>query len=158
MLTIIAFAVTIIGSINWLTIGLLQYDFIAGVFGYQASIFSRIIYIIFGIACSFLVFKLFKGKGTLAVFSRRNKKDLVKNLEKLGKSKEEKELIEQKYAHSNVESAQESALYSHEDYYDFPSRKSYTHPSYEDYPESMRQSAPRSFFDEHFDDNGGRDV
>ena len=87
MLTIIAFLLTILGCINWLMIGLLQYDFIAGIFGFQASVFSRIIYIIFGSAGVFLVIKLIKEKGTISVFSRRNKKDLEKNLKNLGNKK-----------------------------------------------------------------------
>ena len=83
MLTILAFLLTLAGSVNWLLIGLLQYDFVAGIFGYQASIFSRLIYIIIGVSSVVLIIKLFKGKGTIAVFSRRNKKDLAKNIEKL---------------------------------------------------------------------------
>lgn len=150
MLTIIAFAITVLGSANWLSIGLLQYDFIAGIFGYQASIFSRIIYIVFGVACAFLIFKMFKGKGTIAVFSRRNKEDLAKNIEKLGKSKKEKEAIETRYAHADIESASEFSAYDHDAY----SADLHKHmsPSFE----SRRSSPPQSMFDEHFereDDN-----
>ena len=83
MLTIISFILTIIGSINWLLIGLLQYDFVAGIFGYQASVFSRIIYIIIGISSAILLFKLIKGKGVISVFSKNNKKDLKKNVDKV---------------------------------------------------------------------------
>jgi hypothetical protein len=83
MLTIIAFLLTILGCLNWFLIGVLQYDFVAGIFGFQGSILSRIIYVIIGVASFFLVFKLIKGKGTLAVFSRRNKKDIVKNIAKV---------------------------------------------------------------------------
>ena len=79
MFTIISFLLSTIGCINWLMIGLFQYDFIAGIFGFQASILSRVFYILFG-----LVFKLIKGKDTIAVFSRRNKKNLEKNMEKAG--------------------------------------------------------------------------
>ena len=135
MLTIIAFLVTILGSVNWLTIGLLQYDFIAGIFGFQASIFSRIIYIVFGIASVFLVFKLFKGKGTIAVFSRRNKKDLAKNLAKIG-------IKEQ--AQTDVESGEE-----------FMPRRGYDHPSYDEMHDERLHSANRPMFDEHFDDRRG---
>ena len=84
MLTIISFILTILGSINWLFVGLLQYDFVAGIFGYQASILSRIVYIIVGASSLFLVFKLIKGKGTIAVFSFRNKRDLAINIKKIG--------------------------------------------------------------------------
>lgn len=97
MLTIISFFITIVGGVNWLMIGLLQYDFIAGIFGYQASVFSRLIYIVFGLGGIILLFKLFKGRGTIAVFSRRNKRDLKENIDK----------ISQKSAHANVESSRE---------------------------------------------------
>ena len=84
MFTIISFLLSTIGCINWLMIGLFQYDFIAGIFGFQASILSRVFYILFGLASLVLVFKLIKGKGTIAVFSRRNKKNHEKNMEKAG--------------------------------------------------------------------------
>ncbi len=83
MLTIIGFLLMMIGSVNWLLIGLLQYDFVAGIFGYQGSIFSRIIYIIIGLGAALFLFKVIKGKGTVAIFSRRNKKDIAKNIAKM---------------------------------------------------------------------------
>ena len=83
MFTILSFLLIVAGCVNWLLIGLLQYDFVAGIFGFQGSVFSRIIYILIGVACLFFVFKVFKGRGTVAVFSRRNKKDVEKNMEKL---------------------------------------------------------------------------
>lgn len=89
MLTIIAFILTILGCLNWFLIGVLQYDFVAGIFGYQGSILSRIIYIIIGIASFFLVFKVIKSKGQLPVFSRRNKKDVIKNIAKMQKKQAE---------------------------------------------------------------------
>lgn len=74
MITFIAFIITILGSINWLLIGALQYDFIAGLFGFQASIFSRICYIIMGIACVYLIIRVIANKGTLKVYEKRKKK------------------------------------------------------------------------------------
>lgn len=114
MLTIIAFILTILGTINWFLIGLLQYDFVAGIFGFQASILSRLIYIIVGISGIFLVFKLFKGKGTIAVFSRRNKKDLQKNLEKIGQPKEQ----------TNVEASKEN--YKEDSFNDMKKNEEYS--------------------------------
>lgn len=83
MLTIFSFLLSLIGSINWLMIGFFQYDFIAGLFGFQASIFSRFFYILFGLGSIVLVFKLIKGKGNIAVFSRKNKKDVQNNMHNL---------------------------------------------------------------------------
>ena len=83
MFTILAFLLSTAGSINWLMIGLFQYDFIAGIFGLQASILSRLCYILFGFSCFVLVLKLIKGKGAISVFSKRNTKDLEKNMAKM---------------------------------------------------------------------------
>ncbi len=76
MLTLICFLIMITGCFNWLMIGLLQYDFIAGLFGYQGSIFSRLFYLVFGIASLYIVFKTVTGKGKLDLinFSFRRKK------------------------------------------------------------------------------------
>lgn len=80
MLTLLAFLIVILGGINWLMIGMLQYDFVAGWFGYQASIFSRLLYILVGIATLFLVFKAFADKGKINLinfkFSKKKKRDL----------------------------------------------------------------------------------
>ncbi len=83
MLTILSFLIMVAGGVNWLMIGLLQYDFIAGIFGFQGSIFSRILYIVIGAATAFFVFKVLKGKGKVSVFSRRNKQDMAKNIAKM---------------------------------------------------------------------------
>ena len=56
MLSLIAFILAIIGSINWFCIGLLQFDFVAGLFGSQSSIFSRIIYVAVGLSAFILLF------------------------------------------------------------------------------------------------------
>ena len=143
MLTIISFILTILGSINWLLIGLLQYDFVAGIFGYQGSVFSRLIYIIIGASCVMLVVKLIKGKGTIAVFSRRNKKDLAKHIEK----------IQAKPA--NVESAHESmpkeeiSSSHHADEFDDDSHFGHYEPSMPEERERPHEEHD-GLFDEHF--------
>ncbi len=78
MLTFIAFLLTIAGCVNWLLIGLLQYDFIAGFFGFQASIFSRLCYIAIGAGCLYLIIRIIVNKGSLKVFERKKKKENVK--------------------------------------------------------------------------------
>lgn len=138
MLTIIAFILTILGSINWLLIGLLQYDYVAGIFGYQGSIFSRLIYILIGSACIVLVVKLIKGRGTIAVFSRRNKKDMQKQLAKIGQPKE---------AHANVEVAKES--YPDDNNSDDDSHFGNSHESFA--PPKQEQES-RGLFDENIKD------
>ena len=79
MLTFIAFLLTIAGCVNWLLIGLLQYDFIAGLFGYQASMFSRICYIIIGVGCLYLIIRIIANKGSVKVWEKKKAKKEEKN-------------------------------------------------------------------------------
>lgn len=144
MLTIISFILTILGSLNWLLIGLLQYDFVAGIFGYQGSVFSRLIYIIIGASCVMLVVKLVKGKGTIAVFSKRNKKDLAKHIEKMQTKA------------ANVESANESVPSKEEHFesnQEIDDDAHFGHYQPEINDESRRPSEEYDgLFDEHFNE------
>lgn len=54
--------ITIIGAINWLLVGLFKFDLVAAICGGQTSIFSRIIYIIVGLAGLWCITMLFKDK------------------------------------------------------------------------------------------------
>ena len=74
MITLIAFLISLAGSINWLMIGLLQYDFIAGLFGFQASLFSRLFYILFGISALYLVIRVIANKGSVKIYERKKRK------------------------------------------------------------------------------------
>ena len=65
MISILSFIIVIFGSMNWLSIGLFQYDIVAGLFGYQGSIFSRMVYIVVGVAACWLLFSVIKNKGSL---------------------------------------------------------------------------------------------
>lgn len=90
MITFICFLITLFGSINWLSIGMLQYDIIAGFFGTQASMFSRICYIIFGFAALWLGVMAIRGKGRIHVFKNKPEK-LEKNREEYSRYDDEKE-------------------------------------------------------------------
>ena len=50
----------IIGALNWLTVGLFQFDFVAWVFGGQAMLVSRIIYSLVGLAGLWSISLLFR--------------------------------------------------------------------------------------------------
>lgn len=69
---IVCFILTILGGLNWLTIGMLQYDFVAGIFGTQANIFSRLIYAVIGISAVYTLFMAIVHKGK--IFSKNEKK------------------------------------------------------------------------------------
>ena len=73
MLTIIAFLLTTLGSVNWLLIGLLQYDFVAGIFGTQANIFSRIVYTLVGVSAIYVTCVIIAHKGRLTEGSKQKK-------------------------------------------------------------------------------------
>lgn len=72
MISLICFLLTLLGSINWFCIGVLQYDFVAGLFGSQANVFSRIIYALIGLSSIWLVFALIKGKGKIKIDGKRS--------------------------------------------------------------------------------------
>lgn len=130
MLTFIAFALTIAGCVNWLMIGLLQYDFVAGIFGYQGSVFSRLIYIVIGAAAVFLVVKLFVEKGSIHVWGGKKKKI---------------QQMRENYAHSNIEASKEQSRKRESGYHDSEEEHDYQASSHS-------QNQQISLFDEHFDD------
>ena len=124
MLTFIAFALTIAGCVNWLLIGLLQYDFVAGIFGYQGSVFSRLVYILVGAAALFLVVKLFLDKGSIHIWGKEKSRARA-------------------YASSNIEASQESHKQRKQ------SRKEES--GYRENEEDEDHSSGPSLFDEHLD-------
>ena len=67
MLTFFSFIMVIIGSFNWFFIASFQYDFVAGLFGSQASLLSRLIYFIIGISAFVLIAMAFKNKGKIKI-------------------------------------------------------------------------------------------
>lgn len=81
MVSIMCYIIVMFGCINWLAIGFFQYDIVAGLFGYQGSIFSRIVYIIVGICAIYLTYSVIKHKGRISV------KKLVKE-EKISNDKD----------------------------------------------------------------------
>lgn len=57
---ILALILMIIGALNWGLIGLFQFDLVAGIFGGMASVVSRIIYSLVGLAGVWGITMLFK--------------------------------------------------------------------------------------------------
>ncbi|MGN0961717.1 MAG: DUF378 domain-containing protein [Christensenellales bacterium] len=74
MLSLISFILVCIGSINWFCIGILQFDFVAGIFGSQSNIFSRLIYTLVGVASLIVIANFITNKGKFVVsFKKANK-------------------------------------------------------------------------------------
>ena len=80
MLAFFSLLLTIVCCINWLSIGLLQFDFVAGIFGSQSSIISRIIYVIIGAAAIMLTVQLIKEKGYLHISFKKKEKQMQPNV------------------------------------------------------------------------------
>ncbi len=59
----IALLLVIAGALNWLLVGLLQFDLVAAIFGGQNSFMSRAIYTIVGVAGLWAISLLFRERG-----------------------------------------------------------------------------------------------
>ena len=60
MLDTISLLLTIIGGINWLLVGVFQFDLVAWIFGGQAALVSRILYTVIGAAALWCITLLFR--------------------------------------------------------------------------------------------------
>ncbi len=60
MLDKLALALTIVGALNWGSIGLFRFDIVAWIFGGQTSILSRIIYTLVALAGVWCISLLFR--------------------------------------------------------------------------------------------------
>lgn len=103
MLAVITFMIVIIGNLNWLSIGFFQYDFIAGLFGTQSSIFSRFVYIIFGISAIFLTYAVIRYRGRLTIKKNKNQDQVLLNKEPLPESvKSNENIVNYSTSDSNI--------------------------------------------------------
>ena len=56
-LAIISVVLVVAGGLNWLLVGLFQFDLVAAIFGGQAAVLSRIVYVLVGLATLWLLFR-----------------------------------------------------------------------------------------------------
>ena len=56
-LAVTSLILVIAGGLNWLLVGLFQFDLVAAIFGGQAAILSRIVYVLVGLATLWLIFR-----------------------------------------------------------------------------------------------------
>lgn len=56
----IALILTIIGGLNWGSIGLFRFDVVAALFGGQTAVLSRVVYTLVGLAAIWCVSLLFR--------------------------------------------------------------------------------------------------
>lgn len=64
ILDTVSLLLVIIGAINWLLVGVFQFDLVAWIFGGQGALLSRIIYSIVGAAGLWCISLLFRDRGT----------------------------------------------------------------------------------------------
>jgi uncharacterized membrane protein YuzA (DUF378 family) len=62
----ISLLLIIVGALNWLLVGLFQFDLVAWICGGQASLFARIIYAVVGLAGLWSISLLFRERETAA--------------------------------------------------------------------------------------------
>ena len=60
MLDKISLVLTIIGGLNWGSIGLFRFDIVAWMFGGQTAIISRVVYALVGLAAIWCISLLFR--------------------------------------------------------------------------------------------------
>ena len=65
MLDRIALILTVIGALNWGSIGLFQFDAVAWLFGGQDNVISRIIYVVVGLAGLWCISLFFSERSVL---------------------------------------------------------------------------------------------
>ena len=66
----IALLLLIVGGINWGSLGLFRFDIVAWIFGGQAALISRIIYVIVGISALWCISLLFRERDTIIEANR----------------------------------------------------------------------------------------
>ena len=62
MMDTVSLLLVIIGAVNWLLVGVFQFDLVAWLFGGQGAILSRIIYSLVGIEGLWCISLLFRDK------------------------------------------------------------------------------------------------
>lgn len=70
-LDIIAEVLLIVGALNWLLVGVFQWDLVAAIFTGEGAVVSRIVYILVGIAAIYLLVRLIQDQGELRHTERR---------------------------------------------------------------------------------------
>ena len=63
MIDTISLLLVIIGAVNWLLLGVFQFDLVAWLFGGQGALLSRIIYSLVGAAGLWCISLLFRDRG-----------------------------------------------------------------------------------------------
>lgn len=148
---IISFILVVIGALNWLCVGFFQYDLVAGIFGTQSNIFSRIIYIVIGLASIWLTYAVIRYRATLHPLAKKVDGNMEKIHSKTANAHaESSEELYDNHSHTNrlENNNKNSQKYEASKYNDFSDH--YTSYGY-DYKNSRRNS--HDYYDEDEDDD-----
>jgi uncharacterized membrane protein YuzA (DUF378 family) len=66
----LALLLVIIGALNWLLVGLFQFDLVASIFGGQDALLSRLVYTLVGVAGIWSISLLFRDRGKAEAHNR----------------------------------------------------------------------------------------
>lgn len=58
----LALVLVIVGALNWLLVGLFQFDLVASIFGGQSALLSRVVYSLVGLAGVWSISLLFRDR------------------------------------------------------------------------------------------------
>ncbi|MDF2890518.1 MAG: hypothetical protein K0R80_885 [Clostridia bacterium] len=61
-----ALVLVIVGALNWLLVGLFQFDLVAAIFGGQDALLSRVVYTLVGVAGIWTISLLFRDRDKVA--------------------------------------------------------------------------------------------
>ncbi|MBC8015859.1 MAG: DUF378 domain-containing protein [Sporomusaceae bacterium] len=75
----IALLLVIVGALNWLLVGLFQFDLVAAIFGGQQSLLSRIVYSLVGISGVWCIKLLFSDSRSSNLVSQPAMKPMERN-------------------------------------------------------------------------------
>lgn len=66
----LALILVIVGALNWLLVGLFQFDLVAAIFGGQGALLSRVVYTLVGIAGIWSIGLLFRDRDRVTTGDR----------------------------------------------------------------------------------------
>lgn len=71
-LNIISLVLIIIGGLNWLLVGLFEFDLVAAIFGGETAVLSRLVYILVGLSALWQLIPLTRSFSEGEVAGQRN--------------------------------------------------------------------------------------
>jgi uncharacterized membrane protein YuzA (DUF378 family) len=71
-LNLVTLLLIIIGGLNWLLVGLFQFDLVAAIFGGENALLSRIVYVLVGISALYQLLPFFRAMSVGEISAERS--------------------------------------------------------------------------------------